>query len=553
MILPSEIRSQVDPAAVTKVTRLFNNTIGDVLSELIQNARRAGASQVDMSVIAIDDQPYLSIVDDGVGIADPSVVLALGRSGWDSTVARREDPAGMGVFSLAGRNVVIRSHARTAAAGWSISIPADAWEDGRPIPVEPCDRPFGTEIIVPLDPIWAGAVVGAARGAACHCPIPVAFNGQLLERRDWLHGAKAIFEEDGLRIGVFDDFRSNIYSATINFHGVTVHGGFPVITEKQRHWSVRVDIIDEPDLQLVLPARKEMVENDALARLRDAARRAIYRHIAMLPSHRLPYAAYAEARKLGVILAEAEARLSAWAPATADQHVGITRSELTAADLLVVDSFDTSIEQSAYFALSRDGRFDGRLATRDDTMEGYSWYDALTHVCDIAFEIEQAGESHTYSEAGKTGLDTGIVDRLHLVLTFSGPEPSRLTMPAPVLVEYDDGSCWSYEEAVVLFTSPEAVSPSDLTDLLEGICFSSSDDRDADSWDTQHDRFLLDAREMATGILLGEDAALLERLRAVLAHRVQWFVPQGRAFHITIGRGAIEVRLEDEGRAPCGA
>ncbi len=46
MRLPSSIRSQVDPAAITKVTRLFNNTLGDILIELVQNARRAGASLI---------------------------------------------------------------------------------------------------------------------------------------------------------------------------------------------------------------------------------------------------------------------------------------------------------------------------------------------------------------------------------------------------------------------------------------------------------------------------------------------------------------------------
>ena len=44
MPLPNVIHSQVDPAAITKVTRLFNNTLGTMLAELVQNARRAGAT-----------------------------------------------------------------------------------------------------------------------------------------------------------------------------------------------------------------------------------------------------------------------------------------------------------------------------------------------------------------------------------------------------------------------------------------------------------------------------------------------------------------------------
>ena len=45
MPLPTVVHSQVDPAAITKVTRLFNNTLGSILTELIQNARRAGATR----------------------------------------------------------------------------------------------------------------------------------------------------------------------------------------------------------------------------------------------------------------------------------------------------------------------------------------------------------------------------------------------------------------------------------------------------------------------------------------------------------------------------
>src|SRR3546814_13606442 len=90
MSLPATINSQVDPAAVTRVTRLFNNTLGDILSELIQNARRAGASAVDLKVIDADGTAFLAIADDGAGIEEPSVILALGRSGWGDEIADRK-------------------------------------------------------------------------------------------------------------------------------------------------------------------------------------------------------------------------------------------------------------------------------------------------------------------------------------------------------------------------------------------------------------------------------------------------------------------------------
>lgn len=545
MSLPSAVRSQVDPAAVTKVTRLFNNTIGDVLAELFQNARRAGATTVSLQTSGSKDAPWLSVADDGAGITDPSVVLALGRSGWDGEVARREDPAGMGVFSLAGRRVIIRSRPNTATAGWSIDIPPEAWEDGTPIPVAAFDGPIGTEIAFALDGPWAIALDNAARTSARHCPLLVVLNGEELKREDWLAGAAAVFEDNGVRIGVFDDRRSNRVSHSVNFHGVTVSGCFDTIAEKDVQWCALVDIVDAPQLQLVLPARKEMVENEALAHLRLAVRRAIYRHIATRPDHTLPFERWSDAANIGVNLPEARAVLTAWEPASADIDTGITRSQLSpGAEPIIVGHFCPAIGQSACLALERDQRFEGRLAAADAQMAGYGWYDRLARVTDLTFEIERDGQCFAYSEAEFHGLESGVVDRLDLVVTLNGQTDDAIKIAGPVFVDYDEENCCHIDEANILLASPGAVTPEDLTDLLDGICFSSSDDRDADSWETQHDRFLLDAREIAVRALQGDDAATLERLRAVLARRVQWFVPDGRRFRAVISRDGLQLEIE---------
>src|SRR3546814_15371892 len=86
-----------------------------------------------LKVIDADGTAFLAIADDGAGIEDPSVILALGRSGWGDEIARRADPAGMGVFSLAGRDVEIRSCPRSTGEGWSIRIASGDWESGPPL------------------------------------------------------------------------------------------------------------------------------------------------------------------------------------------------------------------------------------------------------------------------------------------------------------------------------------------------------------------------------------------------------------------------------------
>ena len=113
-MLPATIAASVAPETISKVGRLFNGSATDVLNELLQNARRAGAGRVRLTITGTPGDRLLTIVDDGQGIADPVAIVTLGRSGWTAETLRREDPAGMGVFSLAGRDVIVRS--------WSILL-----------------------------------------------------------------------------------------------------------------------------------------------------------------------------------------------------------------------------------------------------------------------------------------------------------------------------------------------------------------------------------------------------------------------------------------------
>src|SRR3546814_1712664 len=91
-----------------------------------------------------------------------------------------------------------------------------------------------------------------------------------------------------------------------------------MIIERDRQWSAKVDIVDAPQIHLVLPARKEVVENSALENLRTAIRIAIYRHIQSLGSHRLSHTSWCDAEALGVHLPPASPILEPWTPAQAD-------------------------------------------------------------------------------------------------------------------------------------------------------------------------------------------------------------------------------------------
>ena len=67
-------------------------------------------------------------------------------------------------------------------------------------------------------------------------------------------------------------------------------------------------------------------------------------------------------------------------------------------------------------------------------------------------------------------------------------------------------------------------------------CFCYDEDHDSDSWDTQRREFEKAARHIANEILLGEEDALLERIRCAIADEVTWLIPDGREIRLSATR-----------------
>jgi hypothetical protein len=142
------VHSQVDPAAITKVTRLFN-TLGSILTELIQNARRAGATTVDLDVAEADDRQWLVIADDGAGIADPRSFSRSGaRDGTTTSRPAKTLPAWACSALPGAMSKFVRVRAPAETPGGSRSRPATGKR--AVLSVYRCDHRFGTEIRLPL-------------------------------------------------------------------------------------------------------------------------------------------------------------------------------------------------------------------------------------------------------------------------------------------------------------------------------------------------------------------------------------------------------------------
>ncbi len=142
--------------------------------------------------------------------------------------------------------------------------------------------------------------------AARHYPLPVTIDGETVERRAFLDGALHVEPWKGLVFGVFKDSHAGYRVADVNFHGLTLPVRLPQVdTVEGGVWSARADIDSCPDLELVLPARKEAVETPFLEEMREAARLAVYRAMAHAdPAPRVAWTDWHKAKEAGIEMPE---------------------------------------------------------------------------------------------------------------------------------------------------------------------------------------------------------------------------------------------------------
>jgi hypothetical protein len=164
-----------------------------VIAELMQNARRAGASYVKFSYTVGDNQ--LMVVDDGSGIESYEALLSVAKSGWDSDVAKIEHPFGIGFLSAlfaCSRIEVVSRAGRLDAKTESIL----AFESQT---IEPDDFVEGMTTIVLHDIKLSPAEIEVTiKHSAKGFPIPVFFNEVEQPRPHALDSKMFSFETDAI-------------------------------------------------------------------------------------------------------------------------------------------------------------------------------------------------------------------------------------------------------------------------------------------------------------------------------------------------------------------
>ena len=295
------ICAKVDPRLLTKADRLFTGTVEGRIIEILQNARRAGATEVRIT----NKDGFVTVQDNGSGIEDFQKLLDLGGSGWDEKMEAGEDPAGVGLFSLAPRKVSIVSGNRKTV------IDKDGWT-GKPVEVTQNTETVNGAIVKfrdekpwDLDLVEKHAVFAGIR---------VIVDGKYCHSMPFCRGEAAYYENPGCRIEVAKEI-SNYHRAwsthwyqgrvLVNFHGQVVQLDYWPGKHRQS-LTILVDIAEQTDIRLMLPARTILVENAASVKLKEAIELEYYKYFQKQKTHALYYEEYQRAKELGIELPEAE-------------------------------------------------------------------------------------------------------------------------------------------------------------------------------------------------------------------------------------------------------
>ena len=533
------IQAHVHDDALRRVPRFFKSSFGESLSEVLQNARRSGATAV---AIEINGDGDVTVTDNGRGIEDPQSLLSFGKSGWDDQVQMAEASAGMGIYALARWRPLIQSRTERdgqPGPGWRVPLHEAHFTGERAAEVERDEgapHPHGTAVTFRASKKselrtlietnqeapgndsrrdWTRAYHEEIVNETKWYPLPVMLNGQLLEHEDFLGKSRVVHNWQGLRIGVFISpyqWGEN----QLNFYGKTVEnaGLKEVPSLNGPGWHAGIDAAGAPKLELTLPARKAVIECAFTEEMRTQAGRVLYETMrdAGIPVARTDYE---EARRLGVEMPAPPPVLSPWRPATANET---DRRPPPGAAAVKVDSLRVGAELSPAEAqvlasAVANTALGSQLHESDSRLAGYGWYDGLGVVTSFRAQITQGHRIWTaprFREVDEVESGPeGRVDTITLFLGIENAKGSYHEVQVPTDTTFwemnEDGAPAS--EVTILLTEGTTATRPALEKLLRDAFFEPSDDSCSDSYETQLATFNSEAtRTVAEALGEGKEA-----------------------------------------------
>ena len=587
---PSGTRSigaTIDPASTRRLGRFFDASILEIANEAFQNARRAGASCVNVKV----DNTVVRIEDDGCGIDDPEILLAVGSHGWSQQPAKDEKPAGIGFFSLARRRCWIVS-SNNAGRTWKAELAPDQFAGKARSLVT--DRPSddsktGTTIVVELreDESRKDAIQAFLK-AARYYPLPVTINRERAKAGDFLSGSVWTVTWENLEIGVKVGPPTD---SRINFHGTVARTNkLPSITtlpdnEHQKFaqtWQVAIDILHGPAGGLIVPEQMERTDNNQLAALAKVCERAILQAIAMTsPDSRLSFDTWTLGHKMLEEFPAPVEALERWRPSEAardwegPRH--FEKPDVVHIPALMAADMNAPDAQALQRAMDKKPGVFGTFYREDDRLKGYSWYDRLPRATAVGFTFqeEDKGEPwplHLPRDTAPTAVGrrkpktVTRVRRIRIGIDFEYTDRTRTTefMNTDLALQsLHVNQDTPVKDLEIILSRDSTIEKAALSELLKLAYFENrDDDPEGDDDGRKEERFDQEIDRIAASVLNQDDADrrnLVSKLGATLLNKLmqgekvsahytsdgQWIVtvqtPTGDADTVHVQRDVYQV------------
>ena len=183
---PETITSAVNESRFIGHMRTLFSTTTTVLSETMQNARRAGAGSVSFDLD--EETNTLVITDNGCGVADFKALITIAESAWSEELMQSEEPFGIGFSSVSFSADLVCVESR----GKKVEFSSEDLIQKRPIAVHNSSFIGGTRISLIKCKLEKARISAALLAFAKGFAIPVVWNGEELPRPHALANLKTI-------------------------------------------------------------------------------------------------------------------------------------------------------------------------------------------------------------------------------------------------------------------------------------------------------------------------------------------------------------------------
>lgn len=275
----------VNPANLVKNLRFSFTQATTVLGELMQNARRAGATSVSFDYDETHRQ--LTVTDNGCGIACLKTLLTVAESGWAADVIEKEQPFGLGFLSALFSCTEL---AVTSKGGQFVAATADLLAF-QPVMVQPVTNWDGlTRLVLSGFKPDANQIENHLPLLAKGFAIDVKLNGKVLERPRALDAGLAFISTDIGDIAIQGCFDGERWlPATGCFH--VYLQGLPVYHSTHERYAGHVVHLNPSKFHARLPDRDKLIDQaDVIALVQQAIQREARRQLENLKQQLVPIA-----------------------------------------------------------------------------------------------------------------------------------------------------------------------------------------------------------------------------------------------------------------------